>query len=197
VFHRYYATYDRCWIRSLGRLMLSFRLRAAGGLVFHGTAAEMKGQGVLCVGPSGRGKSTLARLLDAAGFRVLSDERPVVRMYHGTETKASASFLAHGTPWHSSGGFALPESVPLRRIYFIEHGAENQMTPLPPGQALSRLIDVAIVPWQTPILFDPCLQTIEALLAAVPTARFAFRPDASAADVLRRSLEAAQMGARG
>ncbi len=190
LFNQYYRSYEWCWMRGLGRVLLTFRLRANGGLVFHGTAANVGGMGILCVGPSGRGKSTLACLLDAAGFHVLSDERPVVRMHNGAETGQPAHFQVYGSPWHSSGGFASPDSVPLRKIYFIEHGPENQVLSLTPGQALSRLIDVAIVPWQNPVLFDPCLKTIEALLATIPTAKFAFRPDASAVEAIRRDLAA-------
>lgn len=195
-FLSHYRSYELCWARILGMFSLAMRLRACHGLVFHGMAAEVNGQGVLCVGPSGRGKSTLARLLDGAGFRVLSDERPVVRMRPGTVPGGAAFFQVHGSPWYSAGGFAVPAAAPLRRLLFLEHGAENRVAPLLPRDALRRLLHVMLVPWQNPLLFDPCLDTIEALLGAVPAAVFSFRPDAAAADVVRCDLDTASTGAR-
>ena len=69
-FADFYTSYENAWSTGLGLSLLMLRLRARGGLVLHGTAAEVDGQGILCVGISGKGKSTLARLLDAAGCTV-------------------------------------------------------------------------------------------------------------------------------
>ena len=179
-----YGSYEQAWSRGLGLTQLVFRLRNHGGLVLHGTAAEWDGRGVLCVGVSGSGKSTLARLLDGAGFSVLTDERPVIRL-----EPPSAAFRVHGSPWPSSAGFARRAAAPLRRIYFLEHGATDCLTPLTPREAFNRLIHVATIPWQDPRLFDPCLATVEALLQAVPAAVLAFRPMPAAAELLRQELE--------
>jgi hypothetical protein len=189
-FLAHYGSYERCWARALALVLLACRLRAAGGLVFHGMAADLDGHGLLCAGPSGRGKSTLARLLAGAGHPVLSDERPVVRLGRATRTAGAGPARVHGSPWHSSGGFAATGHVPLRCLAFIEHGEEDRLTPLAPRQALARLLDVAIIPWQNPLLFDPCIATLENLLASVPTAVLAFRPGAPVVDLLRRRVPA-------
>jgi hypothetical protein len=191
-FEPVYGRYERAWNSGLGLTLLVFRLHAAGGLVFHGSAARLDAQGVLCAGVSGSGKSTIARLLDAAGATVLTDERPVVRRWPppaaATDAATAATFRVHGSPWPSSAGFARREAAPLRRIYFLEHGAEDRIQTLAPPEAFRRLIQVATIPWQEPALFDPCLATAEALLAGVPCAVLAFRPTAAVVDAIRRDL---------
>lgn len=186
-FADFYTSYENAWSTGLGLLLLILRLRAYGGLVLHGTAAEVDGQGILCVGISGTGKSTLARLLDAAGDTVLTDERPVLRQWPPPEDGATPSrdFRVYGSPWPSSAGFARDAWAPLRRIYFLEHGATDRLTPLPPRDAVSRLVHVATIPWQDPVLLDPCLATVDALLQAVPCSVLSFRPTPAVVDMIR------------
>ncbi len=208
-FADFYGSYEHAWGTGLGLSLLVLRLRAQGGLVLHGTAAEVDGQGVLCVGVSGTGKSTLARLLDASGATVLTDERPVLRQWpaptacrseqteaiskrtpyqSGFASEQTAAFRVYGSPWPSSAGFARNAWTPLRRIYFLEHGETDRLTPLPPREAVGRLIHVATIPWQDPVLLDPCLATIEALLGALPCAVLAFRPTPAVVDLIRADL---------
>lgn len=185
------------WTTGLGLSLLVFCLRARGGLVLHGSAAMLDGQGILCVGVSGVGKSTMARLLHAAGATVLTDERPAIRQWPpptGTPETAEGArahavdFRVHGTPWPSSAGFASNTCAPLRRIYFLEHGTADRLTALTPREAFHRLVHVTTIPWQDAALFDPCLKTLETLLQSVPCATLAFRPTPEAVDLIRKDL---------
>jgi hypothetical protein len=180
------------WTSGLGLSLLVFRLRARGGLVLHGSAAALDGRGILCVGVSGVGKSTLARLLHAAGATVLTDERPAIRQWppptSETRTAEDAAFRVHGTPWPSSAGFARNACAPLRRIYFLEHGKADRLTALTPREAFNRLVHVTTIPWQDAALFDPCLKTLETLLRSVPCAALAFRPTPEVVDLIRNDL---------
>ena len=191
-FHAVCGDYLSSWATSLGRSLLAFCLRARGGLVLHGSAATLDGQGILCAGVSGAGKSTMARLLHAAGADVLTDERPVVRQWPppagDRNPSAPAAFRVYGTPWPSSAGFARNAWAPLRRIYFLEHGTADGLTPLTPREAFNRLIHVATIPWQDAALFDPCLATVETLLQSVPCAVLSFRPTPDVVDVIRKDL---------
>lgn len=189
LFAKYYDSYEKAWETGLGLSFVILRLRACGGLVFHGSASVLEGQGILCVGVSGQGKSTISRLLDAEGATVLTDEHPVLRLSSPEASATAPEFRIHGSPWPSSGGFACNESAPLSRIYFLEHGADNQITRLSAKEAFTRLIHVAIIPWQDAGLFDPCLATVDALLASVPTAVLSFRPDESVVGAIRQDLE--------
>jgi len=166
-------------------LALVMRLLHAEGLVLHGAAQVVDGQAILCTGPSGRGKSTISKLFDGAGVPVLTDERPIVRRRTVT---GKTHFQIYGSPWPSSGGFALNASAPLKKIYFLEHGPENALLPLTTRAAVLRLLDVALVPWMDTSFFDPLIQIIESLIRDVPHAVLRFRPDASVVDFIRRDL---------
>ncbi len=163
-------------------LALVLRLLPLGGLVLHGSAQVIEGGAVICTGPSGKGKSTISRLFDRCGVAVLTDERPLVRAC-GEE-----GFRVYGSPWPSSGGFALNASAPLRKVYFLEHGPEASFEPLTRREAVLRLLDVAMVPWLDAAFFDPVIRTLESLLAAVPYAVLRFRPDPTAVEAVRRDL---------
>lgn len=193
LFPAVYGSYEQSWSTGLGLSLLVFRLLAHGGLVLHGTAAALDGRGILCLGVSGSGKSTLARLLDPAGAQVLSDERPVLRRWPGPAAEAAptpgdTAFRVYGSPWPSSADIARNAWAPLARLYFLEHGAKDRLTPLSPRDAFNRLIHVATIPWHDPALFDPCLETVETLLQSVPCAVLAFRPTADVIDLLREDL---------
>ena len=185
-----YGHYEQAWATGLGLSLLVFRLLAHGGLVLHGNAAEIAGLGVLCLGVSGSGKSTLARLLESAGARVLTDERPVLRRWPAPTAPmpSPAAFRVYGSPWPSSAGIARDAWAPLARIYFLEHGAEDRITPLSPRDAFNRLIHVATIPWQDPAFFDPCLATVEMLLQSVPCAVLAFRPTPEVVRLIRKDV---------
>lgn len=185
LFDSRYSSFQNTWSKGVGLSLLGMRLRTSGGLLLHGAAAALDGCGILCVGVSGVGKSTLSRLLAAAGATVLTDERPVVRQWHLPE----CTFRIYGTPWPSSAEAVHNGWAPLRRIYFIAHGADDRITPLLPQEAVRRLIPVITVPWQAPALLDPCLTTIDALVRTVPCALFEFRPTSAAVAALRNDLQ--------
>jgi hypothetical protein len=50
------------------------------------------------------------------------------------------------------------------------------------------MIHVATIPWQDPVLLDPCLTTVDALLRSVPCAVLAFRPTPAIVDIIRADL---------
>jgi hypothetical protein len=186
LFTKHYESYEKAWETGLGLSILVLLTRDAGGLLFHGSATTLDGMGVLCVGVSGRGKSTIATLFDTGDGVALTDEHPVVRQ--STSRDGEMAFQVHGSPWPSSAGYARDDAAPLKRIYFLEHGPENVIHPLSPSEAFQRLIKVALIPWQDPQLFDPCLSTVEALLANVPAAVLSFVPDESVVDAIRQDL---------
>ena len=192
-FEHVYRDYPTAWSMGLGSSLVVFRLHACGGLMLHATAADVDGRGIVCAGVSGVGKSTIAKLLHAVGATVLTDEHPVVRQWPAPDGEVrsiqpAAAFRVHGSPWPSAAGFARHACAPLQRIYFLEHGAENRLTPLTPREAFTRFIPVAMIPWHDATFFDPCLQTLESLLRIVPCAVLSFRPTSEVVDLIRQDL---------
>ncbi len=167
-------------------LALVLRLLPLGGLMMHGSAQLVEGQGIICTGPSGKGKSTISRLFSQCGVPVLTDEHPLLRPCAPQGVKG---FRVFGSPWPSSGGYALNASAPLKKIYFIEHGLDNALEPLTTREAVLRLLDVSLIPWMDSAFFDPLIQTLEAIIRTVPFAVLRFRPDVSVVDAVRRDLD--------
>lgn len=166
-------------------IALVLRLLPLGGLVLHGSAQVLDGAGIICTGPSGRGKSTISRLFDQSGVAVLTDERLIVRPHQGDP---AGGFRVYGSPWPSSGGYAVSASAPLRKIYFLEQGPESVLLPVTKRDAVLWLMDVAMVPWVDKAFFDPLISTLEGLISHVPYAVLRFRPDVSAVEAVRRDL---------
>jgi glycosyltransferase involved in cell wall biosynthesis len=142
--------------------------------------------GVVCTGPSGRGKSTISTLLDQAGAEVLTDERAVIR-------SCDDGLRVYGTPWPSSGSFVLNRSVPLKKIYFIEHGLENEIVPISRGDAFKRMLDVVLVPWMNSYFFDPLINVLEKSVSDTPAAILRFKPDRDVVEFIKEDLRSARM----
>jgi len=184
IFAERYGSYQEAWSTGLGLVYMAMRLRTSGGFTFHGAAADLDGHGIICTGLSGVGKSTISRLLDAADVPVLTDERAILRR----TSPAGDEFLACGSPWPSSAGLAANSQAPLRRIYLLAHGRENRLTTLPPAEAVRCLIPLIAIPWQSPALLDPFLDTLDSLVRNVPCKLLEFRPEPEVVDLLRHDF---------
>lgn len=53
-------------------------------LILHATCVSVQGKGLLAIGPSGSGKSSLALALMALGARLVADDRTILELRDGT-----------------------------------------------------------------------------------------------------------------
>jgi hypothetical protein len=79
-------------LASVIRFGLAEVLRSSGLYSIHAAAAERQGQAVLVVGASGRGKTTTLLALLRVGYRLLSDDHPLLR-----EGQSEAQILSFPT----------------------------------------------------------------------------------------------------
>ena len=110
------------------------------GLV-HGAALAHEGRGFLFLGDSGAGKSTLAR--NAPGFDVLSDDSPA--LFRGREAfriAATPFCQAHMEEGFSPGAHAI--AADLEGLYFLERDGTGLIDPVPPVDALSRILQRSV-----------------------------------------------------
>lgn len=107
---------------------------------------------------------------DNVGARV-NDKKFAMRMY--------------GTPWHGEAMFASPNSAPLSRIFVLEHGHGNVITPLTPSQAVAELFARSFVPFHRHEYVDSALVFLEELANSVPVYRYSFEPDLRAVERVR------------
>lgn len=97
------------------RLACALWLLPRGGLFLHGACVEQGGAAHAFLGPSGAGKTTLARKLPA---RIISDE----------VTCANSALRVFGHPFRSKlgDGSAPPEGLPLGSLSLLAHAAPGE-----------------------------------------------------------------------
>jgi hypothetical protein len=156
-------------------LMVNY-LAQGRGVIIHSCAIASKGRGILFVGESTAGKSTLARMWDQEnGFDVLSDDRTVVR-------KKGHQFWMYGTPWHGEAKFGSPRGVRLERIFFLRHGQKNSIKEIKGIDPVSQLLTCSFPPYWDPQGMAFTLEIFTDLAADIPCQSLSFRPERSAID---------------
>lgn len=109
------------------------------GFLVHGCGIEMSEKGYLFLGDSDKGKSTFANLVKDKynSVKILNDDRVIVR-------KLNNKLYLFGQPWYSSGLVSYG-GVPLKEVYFLEHGSCNKTINLTKKEKIRKLF-VSFVP---------------------------------------------------
>lgn len=155
----------------LAELITISLLARGSGILLHGCGVEVDGGAILFCGQSGIGKSTMAGLWQRQGYRILSDDRVIVRQINNR-------LVACGTPWHGSAELGCPAILPLAGIYLLGRGAANRRTPVNGAHALSLLLQNGFLPFWDKEAMEHCLTFLEHCLTTVPCcATLEFLPD--------------------
>ena len=164
----------------LDELLMMNLLAHGRGVEVHACGLEdTDGQGYLFVGHSGAGKTTTARLWQkAGGVQVLSDDRIILRSWAGKT-------WMYGTPWHGEAKLALPARTLLRQIFFLRHGASNEIVPLGCAEALARFLACSFVPFYSRSGLDFTLAFFHQLIDSLPCAELRFVPEERAIELAR------------
>ena len=118
----------------LGEVLMINLLAQERGVMIHSCGVTNKGEGLLFVGISQMGKSTMANLWKGEKeVTILNDDRIIIRRKNGY-------FWMYGTPWHGDAKVCSPEKAPLERIFFLRHTEKNNIRKITPMEAMSRLI---------------------------------------------------------
>lgn len=112
------------------QILLARVLPAFGGLFVHAAGVDWNGRGLLFVGPSEAGKSTMIKMLRDR-TRILCDDRMIVRRSEG-------GFEAHGTWSHGEIPVVSPGPVPLAGVFFLRQAPENRRRPIESPAAAAR-----------------------------------------------------------
>ena len=163
----------------LDELLLVNLLARGKGVEVHACGVvDHDGNGHLFVGQSGAGKTTMARLWEnEPGITLLSDDRIILR-------KAGTSLWMYGTPWHGEAGLASPGRVPLKKVYFLSKGIQNEMLPLRNSDAAARLLACSFPPFYSQPGIDFTLRLLEEVVKAVPCYELSFFPDQRVLEII-------------
>jgi hypothetical protein len=136
------------------QLFLASALANRRGCYLHAGGVILDGCGLLFVGHSEAGKSTMVSMLRDTS-EILCDDRIIVRKRQGT-------FRAYGTWSHGDVPDVSGASAPLRAILFLEQAAENCLVPLRDSRDIGRrLLAHLIRPLVTAEWWEETLDLVE------------------------------------
>jgi len=154
-------------------LLLMHYLSLGRGVILHACGIVIDDRGILFLGESGTGKSTLARMWNQEnGVDILSDDRVIVR-------KQGGDFRVYGTPWHGEAAFGSPREARLERIFFLRHGKENSVKDVKRLDLMSHLLTCSFPPLWDSQTMEFVLEFFSQVAAQVPCQELRFRPEKS------------------
>lgn len=148
----------------------------------HSSGVILDDQGLLFVGHSEAGKSTMVKMLmDHA--EILCDDRNIVRRWPD-------GFKVHGTWSHGEVPVVSGSSAPLRAILFLEKAPENRLMPLDDRREIvHKLLACLIKPFVTANWWEKTLDLVEQIAQEVPCYTLRFDKSGEVVEVLREFVQ--------
>ena len=148
---------------------------------FHAAGVDIGGKGLLLVGHSDAGKTTVARMLQGKG-EVLCDDRIIVRRH-------PAGLRIHGTWSHGDLADVSAGSAPLSAVLFLRKANANRLVPLDKGIERAGLLAQHVVkPQVTSDWWKKNLALIEDAARSVPAYRLDFNRSGRMVDAVMKIL---------
>jgi len=131
------------------------------GCYLHSAGLILHGAGLMFVGHSSAGKSTIVKMLKDKA-EILCDDRIIVR-------KRSEGFRLYGTWSHGEVPIISPSSAPLKAIFFLHKSKENRLERVKnKKEVTAELLACLIKPLATVDWWEKMLVLIEKITGAVP-----------------------------
>lgn len=151
----------------LDGLLLYYLTVFNGDIMIHASGVDYKGKGFVFSGVSGKGKSTMARLWEKAGAKVIHDDRLIIRRKEG-------EIFFYNTPVYDDDE---PRSSRPAGIFLLEHGKQNMIVPLEGSRAVSTVMANCIQHnWNSEII-SGLMESLSEVCAKIPVSRLYFRPE--------------------
>ena len=158
----------------LDGLILYFLTSLKGDIMIHGSGVTCDGKGWVFTGKSGSGKTTMARIFDRSGDRVVHDDRLIL-------VKEGARWKMHSTPVYRNDE---PRSAEVDHLWIISHGKSNISTPLAGAEAAGLILANCIQQNWDREASARLMASVADLAASVKVSRLAFLPDSRVRDYL-------------
>jgi hypothetical protein len=151
----------------LDGLILYYLTVMHGDIMIHASGVNNAGRGYIFSGVSGKGKTTMARLWDNSGARVIHDDRLILR-------NRGYGYIMYNTPVYKNDE---PGESVINKIFLIEHGKKNEIIPVRGAECISLVMANCIQHNWDPLIIARLLGSVSIMSAIIPTAKLSFRPD--------------------
>ena len=160
------------------QILIARLLADREGLYLHSSGVNFNRKGLLFVGHSEAGKSTMATMLKGKA-EILCDDRMIVRRH-------PEGFKIYGTWSHGDVPEVSGNSAPLTAILFLEKSQENMLIPIIDKKEISkRLLSCLIQPFVTADWWDKTLSLLEKISGRVPCYVLKFDKSGRAVELLK------------
>lgn len=163
---------ESCDMRALtmfpsDQIMMSQVLARRNGFYIHSAGMILNGQGLLFVGQSGMGKSTMVKMLKEYG-EVFCDDRNIIRRWPD-------EYRIHGTWSHGEVPLVANLSAPLAAIIFLEQGEDDTLEQNNDTRCTVRhMLNRIIKPYCDELWWEATTKLLEGVVTSVPTYRLRF-----------------------
>ncbi len=158
----------------LDGLLLYYLTVIHGDIMIHASGVSYRSKGYLFSGVSGKGKTTMAKLWDRYGARVIHDDRLILRNDHG-------KCVMYNTPVYND---EVPGNAPVSHIFLIEHGHSNKITRLKGAEAVTAMMANCIQHNWSPEIITRLIDSLAAVCNATEVYKLSFIPDNSVIETI-------------
>jgi MoaA/NifB/PqqE/SkfB family radical SAM enzyme len=164
------------------QILLAPVLADRQAFLIHASGLIINGQGVLFVGHSEAGKSTMLKMLRDKG-EILRDDRIILRRWPD-------GFRIHGTWSHGGLPDISPSSAPLKAIFYLEQADKNALIPIESSkERFSLIVSYVIKSLQTADWWKKILDVTGKVASEVPAYKLQFDLSGDIIDLLERLLK--------
>jgi len=159
------------------QIILAAVLADRAGCYLHASGIIINHQGLLFVGHSGAGKSTMASLLQDEG-EILCDDRVILRRW-------SDGFQVHGTWSHGDIPIVSSAAAPLRAILLLEQAPFNQLSLIADRAEVARRLPFFVIkPLVTADWWEKTLDLVGHIAGEVPVYQLQFDKSVQVKDLI-------------